>query len=358
MKYNQAEIRQAAQQADISDTQQEAMLSILQENKQASGGLGSTLLLWFGGLLVLSALRWPLERVFKNDVDWAQAILSGVVFLCLLVLGLCVYYTQKRTSLKNSVDNSSRITSPKSALESWSSAIILFFALSSISVLVASIQICLGWKVDKDVFFLLSDDVFLPAFVTLVSSSIVLYVIPHRLFAFVVYMSFWLASMSLLHCLDDHGLFLCFDEKQSACVVGIVILLATLFVDHRFKIDYAAIGYIVGALSLWCGIAVMDSISELDRFLFFIFNLFFIAISFILGRSVFIVLGFMGACVYFEHIADKYMDELYYQFALCLIGLVILLLGLHVHQYRKAIMTYIQKILPRWIVAIRPAHRQ
>lgn len=356
MKYTQAEIRQAAQQADISDAQQAAMFSILQGNKQASGGLGSTLLLWFGGLLILSALRWPLQRVFENDTNWTQAALSAVVVIILLVLGLRVYFAQNGASGKDSGSNG--ISPQKGSLSSWSSDIVLFFALASISVLVATVQICLGWKSGEGVFFLLSHDVFLPATATLLSASTLLYYIPHRIFAFVVYASFWLASMSLLYCLNDHSILLEFNDQQSAQLVGILILLATFILDHRYIRDYAAIGYIIGALSLWAGLAFTYPISELDRFLFFLFNIFFIGVGFVLSRYVFIVLGCIGSCVYLEHIADKYMDEIYYQITMCGLGLVVLLLGLYVHKHRNAIMTYVQSHLPKWIVAMRPVYRQ
>jgi len=111
---------------------------------------------------------------------------------------------------------------------------------------------------------------------------------------------------------------------------GLAMTLLAFWVDLRSRAsrDYAFWLYLFGVLTFWGGLSLMNSNSELSKLAYCGINVLMILIGAILGRRVFAVFGGLGVACYLGHLSQQvFKDSLLFPFALSLIGLAIIWLG-------------------------------
>src|SRR5262245_16037492 len=139
----------------------------------------------------------------------------------------------------------------------------------------------------------------------------------------------WYMSMDLVPFLFDRP----YDwelRKWVSAWFGLATVLLAFWVDlrSRFSRDYAFWLYLFGVLTFWGGLSLMNSNSELGKFLYCMINLAMILLGAVLGRRVFAVFGGLGVAGYLGHLAwQVFKDSLLFPFALVALGLAIVWLG-------------------------------
>ena len=111
---------------------------------------------------------------------------------------------------------------------------------------------------------------------------------------------------------------------------GLAMTLVAFWVDlrSRFSRDYAFWLYVFGVLIFWGGLSLMDSGSEWGKLAYCGINVAMILVGAVLGRRVFAVFGGLGVALYLGHLSHKvFKDSLLFPFALSLLGLAIIALG-------------------------------
>lgn len=111
---------------------------------------------------------------------------------------------------------------------------------------------------------------------------------------------------------------------------GLAMTLVAFWVDlrSRFSRDYAFWLYVFGVLTFWGGLSLMDSGSEWGKLAYCGINVAMILVGALLGRRVFAVFGGLGVALYLGHLSHKvFKDSLLFPFALSLLGLAIIALG-------------------------------
>ncbi len=127
-------------------------------------------------------------------------------------------------------------------------------------------------------------------------------------------------------------------RKLVSLYFGLAITLLAFWVDlrSRFSRDYAFWLYLFGVLTFWGGLSSMNSGSELGKLVYCGINVLMILIGAVLGRRVFAVFGGLGLAGYLGHLSWRvFRDSLVFPFALSLIGLAIIWLGV-IWQRREA----------------------
>ena len=112
---------------------------------------------------------------------------------------------------------------------------------------------------------------------------------------------------------------------------GLAMVLVAFWVDlrSRFSRDYAFWLYLFGVLTFWGGLSLLRSDSELNKFLYCLINVAMILVGAVLSRRVFAVFGGLGVAGYLGHLSWRvFKDSLVFPFALSLIGLAIIWLGI------------------------------
>jgi hypothetical protein len=129
--------------------------------------------------------------------------------------------------------------------------------------------------------------------------------------------------------------------------VGMTLLAFWVDVRSRASRDYAFWLYLFGVLTFWGGLTSMNSDSELGKLAYCGINVLMILIGAVLGRRVFAVFGGLGVALYLGHLSQKvFKDSLLFPFALSLIGLAIIWLGVLWQRREAELTTRMRALLP------------
>jgi len=130
---------------------------------------------------------------------------------------------------------------------------------------------------------------------------------------------------------------------------GLFMIVVAFWVDirTRHEKDYAFWIYLFGVLAFWCGLSSMRSDSEINKFIYMCINLLMIVVGAILSRRVFAVFGGLGIAGYLGHLAySVFKDSLVFPFALTLIGLAVIFIGIVWQRHEEALTARMRAMLP------------
>jgi hypothetical protein len=139
-------------------------------------------------------------------------------------------------------------------------------------------------------------------------------------------------------------------RKLVSLYFGLAMTLLAFWVDVRSRKsgDYAFWLYLFGVMTFWCGLSSLNSDSELNKLIYCGINIAMILLSAILGRRVFAVFGGLGIAGYLGHLSYRvFKDSLLFPFALSLIGLAIIWLGVIWQRHEKEWSVKLRSYLPR-----------
>jgi len=119
--------------------------------------------------------------------------------------------------------------------------------------------------------------------------------------------------------------------------IGAMTLFA-FWVDLRSRHgkDYAFWLYLFDVIAFWGELSSLSSDSELNKFLYLCINLLLIFIGAVISRKVFVVFGVAGNLGHFAY--DVFKNSMLFPFALSLIGIAIIGLGI-LWQSREELIT-------------------
>jgi MFS family permease len=119
-------------------------------------------------------------------------------------------------------------------------------------------------------------------------------------------------------------------RKLVSLYFGLAMTLLAFWVDVRSRRsrDYAFWLYLFGVMTFWGGLSSLHSDSELNKLIYCFINIAMILLGAVLGRRVFAVFGGLGIAGYLGYLSYRvFKDSLVFPFALSLIGLAIIWLG-------------------------------
>lgn len=148
--------------------------------------------------------------------------------------------------------------------------------------------------------------------------------------------------------------------RDVSLVFGLATIAMAMWVDVRTRLsrdvawrqDFAFWLYIFGAFMFWCALSLRDSNNEWGKFLYAALNVFLVFLGAAIGRRVFTVFGALGVAGYLGYLSHRvFQDSLLFPFALTLLGLGVVWLGVKWQRNEAAINAY----LSRWVPAgLRP----
>lgn len=139
---------------------------------------------------------------------------------------------------------------------------------------------------------------------------------------------------------------------------GLAMLVAAYVVDRRTKEDFAFWGYLFGLMAFWGGLSFMESTDELGKFFYAMINVGLMLLSVLLDRRAFIVFGSLGVLGYLGHLAQEvFKDSLLFPFALALLGIAVIALGVWYQRRREAIEAAILALVPARLMELLPRAR-
>jgi hypothetical protein len=139
---------------------------------------------------------------------------------------------------------------------------------------------------------------------------------------------------------------------------GLAMLFVAYWVDlrGRRRDDFAFWGYLFGLMAFWGGLSLMESDSQLSKFLYCLINIGLVGLSVLLRQRAFIVFGSLGVFGYLGYLAHSvFADSLLFPFALSLIGVLVIYLGVVYQKNGQRIELFAQTRLPAAVRRLVPA---
>ncbi|AWM81583.1 DUF2157 domain-containing protein [Gammaproteobacteria bacterium ESL0073] len=136
---------------------------------------------------------------------------------------------------------------------------------------------------------------------------------------------------------------------------GLWMIAVAFIVDlkNRTSKDFSFWLYLWGVLAFWGALSSMHSDSELSKFFYCCINIMMIVIGAMISRKVFVVFGGLGVAFYLGHLSYVvFKDSMLFPFALTLIGLFIISMGIYWQRHEERIHQRLQQFLPSSLKAL------
>lgn len=194
---------------------------------------------------------------------------------------------------------------------------------------------------------------------TIVAALVALRFWPFSFIVFVLSFALWFMSMDLaIWFVGDR--WTDYETRRAVSLAfGCVMILAAWLVDLREKRggDYAFWLHLFGTMCFWGGLSLHSSDDNLAKAIYCAINVGLVFLGVFLGRRVYAVFGTIGIMLYLGDLSWRVFDNvLLFSFALSLIGLAIIGLGLVMHRNKERIAMWLIRTLPPGVAALRPAH--
>lgn len=175
-----------------------------------------------------------------------------------------------------------------------------------------------------------------------------------------VAVTIWYLSMDVAHMLMQKDGFDWEFTRDVSLVFGLATCALAVWVDLRTRTadsaedrqDFAFWLYLFGAIMFWAGLSLRDSDAEIGKLIYGLLNVFLVFLGAAIGRRVFTVLGALGVASYLGYLAYRvFEDSLMFPFALTLLGLAVVALGIWWQRHEAALHARLAGWLP---AALRP----
>jgi hypothetical protein len=293
----------------------------------------SHILYYFGGMIAIGAMS-----VFMN-LGWERFGGWGIFFIALLYMGVGLALTRYFL-------NTLRLSIP--------AGITAAFVVVLVPLAIYGLQHALGmWPkaIDayRDYHRIIDWRWMLMEFGTLAAGAIMLWKFRLPFLMMPIAITLWYMSMDIVPFVfgvEDAKWEL---RKLVSVYFGLLIALLGFWVDirSRFSKDFAFWLYVVGVVTFWGALSMMNSDSELNKFVYFCINLAMIAIGAALSRRVFVIFGALGVAGYVVHLASSiFRDSILFPIALTAIGLAVIYCGILWQRHEAAIGARLRSALP------------
>ena len=192
----------------------------------------------------------------------------------------------------------------------------------------------------------------------IVASAIALRFFPFSFILLIAAVALWFMSMDIVrwfgqNAIDDWEL-----RRRVSLVFGLVMIAVAWTLDllRARQGDFGFWLHLFGAVTLWSALAFSESSTGFGKALFCLISIGFIALGLFLNRRIYAVLGTFGVVGYLGYLAsDVFRDILLFSFALSVLGLAIIYLGVAFQRRQRQINAAIERHMPAALRALRPA---
>jgi len=340
------DLLEAAESGIITPEQADALRRFLEARAPAPGmpRFGLVPVLWYGGaLIVICAMG------LFSTIGFAS---FGSGFLLVTALVYAAAFGAAGVAL-------TRRAAPFDAL----GGLLVTVAVSMAPLATYAVQDLMGWWGDTppgayNGFYVWIKQSWVPMDIATVAAGVIaLTAVRFPFLVMPVAVALWFLSMDLAHWVTGGGVGEWEHARQISMVFGLAVLVLAWAIDVRARKDYAFWLHLFGLMAFWGGLTSLDSDSEVGKALYALINVGLIALSVFLGRRAYAVFGVLGVAFYLGHLAyTVFEDSLLFPFALSLIGVCIIAVGIALVKRAEAVQAWMRARLPAAVLALRPAH--
>jgi hypothetical protein len=291
---------------------------------------------YFGALIIISAMTWFMSLAWESFGGGGIFLLAIAYGFCFTLAGSSLYFRQN-------------LKVPGGLLFS--------VAVCMTPLAIYGLQRWTGFWVQgdpgtyRDYYVWVKGSWFLMELGTVIAGLIALRFVRFPFLTAPIAFSLYFMSMDLTPLVFGKNDFTWNQRLLVSMWFGIACILVAYLVDIRIRKrngDFAFWLYLFGLMAFWFGITLMGDSNEFQKFIYCLINLGLMSLSVALGRKVFIVFGAMGMFGYLSHLAySVFKDSLLFPFALTVLGLSIIYLGVLYQRQSANLERLFEGLLPQ-----------
>jgi hypothetical protein len=344
VKVTKKDLDWAASQDLISIDQAESLWSAFEKRNAGRPKFDlANVTYYFGALVVIGAMGWFMTEAWEKFG-------GGGIFLLSTIYGLCFVFAGRTLWFKQNL----RIPG----------GLLFTMAVCMTPLAIYGLERLIGiWPqgdpgIYRDYHIWVKGSWLLMELGTVAAGLVALKFIRFPFLTAPIAFSLWYMSMDLTPLLFGRKVFTWDERLWVSLWFGLAVLLVSFLVDRRTKDDYAFWGYLFGVAAFWGGLSSMKSDSEITKFIYCLLNCSLIMLAVVLQRRVFIVFGSIGVFGYLGYLAHRvFKDSLLFPFALSLVGILIIYLGVQYQRKRSSIEEAILVRIPLCLKRLLPTER-
>lgn len=344
MNISRTDFDWAAEAGIISTEQAEALWKALEERTKNRPQFNlANVAYYFGALIVISGMTWFMGLAWEQFGGSGILLVSSIYALCFVLAGKTLWYKQNL-----------RIPG----------GLLFTIAVCMTPLAIYGLQRMTGiWPGDdpgayQNYHLWVKGSWLLMELGTILAGLVALKFVKFPFLTAPIAFSLWYMSMDLTPLLFGEKYFTWEQRLWVSFWFGIAVLIVAYWVDwrtRRTQEDFAFWLYLFGLLSFWWGMTLMGGGNEWDKFVYCLINLGLVLLSVLLKRRVFIVFGAMGVFVYLSHLAYAvFEDSLLFPFALTVLGVGIIYLGVAYQRNREKFDRFILGLVPPSVRQLLP----
>ena len=333
MRLTRKQLAEASAEGLLGEEQAERLWQFLRERGGDAPGFQFTHVLYYlGGMLAIGAMSLFMTLGWERFGGW------GLLLIALAYAGAGLWLTEFLLYRR-------RLPIP--------AGLAAAFVVVLTPLAVYGLQVALGWWAEgalfRDYHTRIDWRWILMELATLAGGAIMLWRYRLPFLVMPVAVTLWYMSMDLTPFLFGTADASWELRKLVSLWFGLLMVLLAFWVDVRTQDDrdYAFWLYLFGVVAFWCGLSLMRSDSEFNKFIYLCINLAMIFVGAALSRRVFAVFGGLGAAGYVGHLAyEVFRDSMLFPFVLTVIGLAVVALGVVWQRREAAISARLRQLLP------------
>lgn len=344
MKIYKEDLNWAASQDLIAPEQVEALWQALSNRASDRPRFDlANVAYYFGALIVISAMGWFMTLAWESFGGRGIFIIASIYALCFALAGRTLWFKQ---NLK------------------VPGGLLFTVAVCMTPLAIYGLQRWTGiWPQGdpgtyRDYHLWVKGSWFLMELGTILAASVTLNFVPFPFLTAPIAFSLWYMSMDLTPLLFGRTEYAWEERLLVSMWFGIACLVTAYLVDIRTRRrqgDYAFWLYLFGLLSFWFSLSSMGGGDEFHRFLYCSINVGLMLLSVLLKRRVFMVFGAMGVFGYLSYLAyNIFQDSLLFPFALTVLGIAIIYLGVLYQRNSSLIEHLLDRLLPESFKQLLP----
>ena len=337
MKYTDKQLREAVINEIFSDEQVIKFKEFVNKNDDQTTKF-QKVLYYGGGLLIISAMTWLMGTSWSNFGAVGMTLVSAIYFIVFFIGGFYIFF-KKRLEIAGGL------------LFSVSIAVIPLLVFSILRAFEFWPE---GWEYDDYYVWVRGKWIILEISVILVALPILL----KTKFPFIVFLiagSLWFFSMDIVPIIYEKTNITWTERAIVSNIFGLFMIGIGYFMDIKFKKDYAFWMYLFGLITLSSGLSVFYNDNVLSFTLLGAINVLLILFSIFINRNVFLIFGTIGLTQFLSRLSWVFFKgSVIFPFALTIIGILLILLGIYFQKNKNNIQEKTIKRLPLFILELRP----
>lgn len=349
MRYSDDDLRAASTAGVLTTPQLESLMEFLRARPSAAESAAPKFdavhLMWYVGALIIMSAMGLFSTLAFAQMGGEALTATAVIYAFLFVWAGDHLWTQKKLRTPG--------------------GLLIAVAVSMAPLAVYGIQDQFGWWTDAGkpgtphtFYTLIKGGWIFMEIAAIAAAAIALRFYRFPFIVLIAAIALWFMSMDIVPWLagkpsSDWEL-----ARKVSIWFGLGIIAVAVLVNARQRSgDYAFWLYLFGVMTFWGGISATSGGTALDKALYCGLNVAFLGLAVFLGRRVFAVFGTIGIAFYLGDLAEKvFADSLLFPFALSLIGVGIIALGLFCHRRQEALRDWFDGVLPESLKRLRPAN--